>query len=400
MGLDHASWRVFVLGGLLIGLSVPLIASAVPYTPADDAVILERLPLKPTDRFAAELRSLRRALMQDPNNLALARKLAQSYIKQARLDSDPRYLGYAQAALAPWWEQSQPPAEVRVLRAIVLQANHQFMSALADLDAVLRYEPTHAQALLTRASIQQARGEYDAARKNCAALVRSTSQLIGVTCLAAVASLNGEAQRSYALMQRVIQQSPDMSPDMRQWIESLLADAAARLGDAATANRHYQLALAAAPADSYLLASYADFLLDQGRAADVVELLRERTRADPLFLRLAIAEQMLNLPEATDHAASLDSRFEASRLRGDVTHRREEARFALFLRNDASRALRLAEENWAVQREPADARILLEAALAANAPRRAQPLLKWLVNARMEDVYLTKIAGHIEAFSP
>ena len=64
MGLDHTSWRVFVMGGLLIGLSVPLIAGAVPYTPADDAVILERLPLKPTDRSAAELSSLRRALTQ------------------------------------------------------------------------------------------------------------------------------------------------------------------------------------------------------------------------------------------------------------------------------------------------------------------------------------------------
>ena len=43
-----------------------------------------------------------------------------------------------------------------------------------------------------------------------------------------------------------------------------------------------------------------------------------------------------------------------------------------------ARALQLARENWATQREPADARILLEAALAAGDPAAARPVLDWL----------------------
>ena len=55
----------------------------------------------------------------------------------------------------------------------------------------------------------------------------------------------------------------------------------------------------------------------------------------------------------------------AAEMRGDTVHQQEEARFALHIKNDAKNALRLAGENWKVQREPRDAQIFLEAALAA-----------------------------------
>jgi len=50
--------------------------------------------------------------------------------------------------------------------------------------------------------------------------------------------------------------------------------------------------------------------------------------------------------------------------RGDVVHRREEARYRLALAGDPGGALALARDNWAVQREPADLRVLADAARA------------------------------------
>jgi hypothetical protein len=142
--------------------------------------------------------------------------------------------------------------------------------------------------------------------------------------------------------------------------------------------------------DPYLLGSYADFLLDHGRAAEVVPLLRERTRADNLLLRLALAEQETGAPEAAVRIAQLRERFEASRLRAETVHRREESRFELHLQHRPERALALARENWKVQREPADTRVLLEAALAANDPAAAAPALAVLRQNHTEDA---SIAG-------
>jgi len=87
------------------------------------------------------------------------------------------------------------------------------------------------------------------------------------------------------------------------------------------------------PHDAYLKAAYADFLLDRDRPREVLPLLRNDTKNDPLLLRLALAEQ--RLPDERDafarHRADLAARFDAARRRGDSLHRREEARFRLTI---------------------------------------------------------------------
>ena len=56
--------------------------------------------------------------------------------------------------------------------------------------------------------------------------------------------------------------------------------------------------------------------------------------------------------------------------RGEPVHRREQARFLLEVQNRPQEALSVALDNWAVQREPDDALILVNAARAAGASQR------------------------------
>ena len=80
-------------------------------------------------------------------------------------------------------------------------------------------------------------------------------------------------------------------------------------------------------------------------------------------------------------------------MRGDSLHRREEARFSLHVLSEPQgEALRLAQENWAAHRERWDARIYLEAALAAGTPGEARPVLDWLRDNRVEDFRLAALA--------
>ncbi|MBK8278060.1 MAG: hypothetical protein IPK92_20165 [Nitrospira sp.] len=144
------------------------------------------------------------------------------------------------------------------------------------------------------------------------------------------------------------------------------------------------------------MSAYADFLLDQGRHQDVVSLLRSETRADGLLLRLALAEQALELPSFKSHVFELAARFAASRERGTSVHVREEARFTLALLKDAKKALPLAQANWNVQREPADARILLECALASRSRSAAQPIIDWLKTNHVEDFRLQQLVKQIQ----
>ncbi len=75
-----------------------------------------------------------------------------------RVAGDPRYAGYAQATLAPWWDLQPLTEEVLLLRATLRQRVHQFDAALADLAAVLSAilaMPRHSSA---RATVLQVQG--------------------------------------------------------------------------------------------------------------------------------------------------------------------------------------------------------------------------------------------------
>src|SRR5581483_3154581 len=87
----------------------------------------------------------------------------------------------------------------------------------------------------------------------------------------------------------------------------------------------------------------------------------------------------------------LVERFAASHMRGDRVHLREEARFTLHVLNDPASALQLARDNWNVQKEPADVRILLEAALASRDEPTLASVTEWLGSSRLEDVSIRKL---------
>jgi predicted Zn-dependent protease len=206
-----------------------------------------------------------------------------------------------------------------------------------------------------------------------------------------VNGVSGKLRESYAQLVSVFAKHPVAEPRLRSWVLTSLAETAVRAGMAQEAEAHFQAALALNAADQYLLGAYADFLLDHDRAQAVVALLKEKTRVDPLLLRYALALQADGSKELSAHVEQLRDRFAASRLRGDRVHLREEARFALQLQNAPLEALKLAQENWQVQKEPADIRILLEAALAAHDPATVAVVRDWLENCGLEDVQLSRL---------
>ena len=386
--------RIQTLLALFALLSPALGAHAAPYLPASGKQVIETLPRR-GDPVQQELRRLRAQLNAQPNDVALATTLARRYIALGRSETDPRYLGYAQAALAPWWKQAAPPPPVRLLRATLLQSTHQFPAALADLQGVLAVEPQNAQAWLTLATVQTVQGDYANATSSCARLSSLANELITVTCVAQVGGITGRALQSEQLLALTLERSGTTTPELQVWVLTLLAEMAQRRDAVTLAETRFQRALALDPHDSYLLGAYCDFLLDQKRPSRVEALLADQTRIDALLLRraLALQQQGKTAPLAAD-VAELAARFDAAMLRGDTVHQREQARFEL-LRRDTAKALTLARKNWAVQKEPADMRIYLDAALQARDREAAQPVIDWIAKHKTEDAAAAKLVRQL-----
>ena len=351
-------------------------AQASPYVPSSDSVMLAELPAG--TRYA-DLAARRLAR----GRLDVAVPLAQFYIQQSRLSGDLRYLGYAQAVLAPWVNQRPAAPDALVLHATVQQSRHEFSAALATLDLALLVRPNDPQALLTRATILRVLGRYREASAACEQFARSVDPRLSALCIQSLRGLNGHLDSAYAAL---LQLSPQgwLNAE-KSWLYSELGEMAVRLGLDADAQRWFQQDLNLAPADFYVRAAYADLLLRQGRAAEALTLLQGQESFEPLLLRIAIAQKQLHDPRLALSSARLKAAFAAETQRGEAVHRREQARFLLEVEDQPKLALAAASENWAVQREPDDVLVLVAAARAAGNPAAAEPALDFVRSEGLRD---------------
>lgn len=382
---DSTRFRIFPLLLAISALALP--ADAAPHKPVADTEVLERLPLRAGDTSARELAALRAAMTAAASDPLPAARLAQRYFDLAMARGDPRYVGYAEAVVARF---SEPlPASLRVIHGLLRQYRHDFNGALDDFAGALADDPDFAAAHAWRGAIYLVQADYAAARKECDALRSLGRGILFGGCIGLVQAYGGQLEAGERSLQQALAASSDA--DNRLWLLTRLGEVATWRGHLAQAEKHYREALSIGRDDGYLLAAWSDFLLDAGRPAEVVRQLAAWESSDTLLLRLAEAEAALKSPAAARLAQLLDDRFAAAKQRGDTTHRAEEARFQLRLRGNPAAALRLAAENYRVQREPRDARVLLEAAVAARDPGAAQVVRDWLRTSGFEDARLRRL---------
>jgi hypothetical protein len=370
-------------------------AWGAPHLPEDDRAVLERLPTKPNDPAMVEVRRLRAALAASPNDSGGAARLAQRYFELASGEGDPRYVGYAEGVLRPW-TGDDAPSDILFVRGLLRQYRHDFAGSLQDLDRVLRRDPAHVGARSWRAAIFMVRADYAAAARECAALAEYASELFAAGCKAYMDATTGHTRAAYERLSQVLKRHPETSAEGRLWTLTRLAEMAWRLEDHTAADRLFNEALALGIEDNFLLAAYADYLLERGRSKEVVGLLKSKARSDTLLLRLALAEQALGMREAGPHVQALADRFAAAALRGERLHMGEESRFLLELKGDARLALAVALENWKEQHEPRDAAAVLEAAIAARDSKAAEPVLRWLRDSGFESGKLKRLAASLQ----
>ncbi len=377
-------------------------AAAATYTPSDAAAVVARVPTRDPEELSA-----RRTLAAAPDRVELAVELARADIRRYQTLSDPRFLGRAQATLAPWWGLAEPPRDVLLLRATIRQSIHDFDGAKADLDRLVARAPqpedsaaeaaTLAQAHLTRAVVATVTADYARARESCAAVGKLASPLVAATCEAPLDAIAGKADEAYARLGRALAAARGADTGVRGWARTQLAELAIVRGDHAAADGHLRAALALDPHDAYARNLLADVMLLGGRAREASELLAGKDEIDSHLVRRAIAEHAIHGPDEAKLVRAMRERIAAAAARGDRIHHREEAMFALAVERDAKAALALARANWDVQKELADARLLAEAAVAARDADAARPVLAWARANGLRDAQLETFFARLEA---
>ena len=393
---------------LFLTLSAAFLAApsgAAPFTPANDAEVVERLPGRASDPATRRVESLRKQLAARPDDASLRVEIAHRYFDMAMAQGDPRYVGYATGALGPLLKAtpSEPKlaADYYQVRGMIEQFTHAFEPALASLAKASALSPTSPEPLLWRSAIFMVQAKYAEAAAECAKLAPLAEPLVGLGCTAYTESSHkGGLGAAFTDLAAAVKTYGSSAAPLLLWQYTRLAEMAWRLDRFDEAETYYKSALKLGITDQFLLGSYADFLLFKKRPQEVLVLLADWERSDILLLRLALAAKQSNDPRAGNLATQLRERFVEAAKRGDRLHEQEAARFELDIEQNPQKALALASANYSSQKEPRDAEILMRAAVnPVNVKdiKLARPALAWWRETGYQDPRISELANQLLA---
>lgn len=362
------------------GFGITIAASAAPYRPSSDAQIVETLP-------KGSLTFQSRPIIQKNAKAPFGKIEPQvkALLAQAYALGDPRALGQAEALMQPYHQDTSP--QLRLIRANMYQASHQFDDARRELKAILKQIPNQPDSVLMLSSIDLVQGHFAAARQTCNQLTDMGLLVLRMGCIAQVDSMTGKLKQSAATVKQLMQLNHGLTIEQQRWLGLILADMALRLNDAQLAELAFsQLDQSSAPA----LMAKADWLLAHQQWVAVKQLLAAHSDNDSLLLRLLISEQHLKDPNASLHFKLLGDRIRVWQERGEIAHQREAAQYALLTIN-SGQALTLARLNWQKQRETADVLVYSNAALRNKSQADIKIIQDWITKTGFEYPQLSKV---------
>lgn len=382
--------RMAYFFGLFL-LSGSDIMGAEPYHPASDTVVLERLPVSLIGS-RTEVARLREELSQQRENPTTASRAAGRFLELAKSQNESRFYGYARAALEPWWDLPTPPAEILKVRAKLKESDHQYDQAVADLQLFLDAYPRDVSAWLSLINVLRVQGKYAEANAACDRLATFVTPMIQVLARATIMAVTGDAARAYESLEEVLSQAEVTSPETVPWILTVLSQIANSLGRTEVAEQHYRRGLDIAPENHYLKKDFADFLIDQRRFQEALEVLGDMVSDnDSILLALLASKGADRTDDVRRLRQQLAARLEENRLRGNKPHGRIETRYLLYVEHDPLKGLQVALANWAEQKEIRDSRNVLEAAIAAKRKEEVTAVVQFLQRHKTEDVALKRL---------
>ena len=341
-----------------------------------DATVVATLQTSGTG-YPPDLQGILHAARAAPTDLPAAKTAARALIAQGRVAGDSRMVGAASGVLQPFMATAD--AETLYLVATARQYQHDFTGALALLDQAITLQPTDANALLSRATINTVLGKFDLASTDCQRISSLPRPELGFLCQSTALLLTAQAPQVYQRLKTITADPGLLDPALRGWAVGLMGEIASLQGDVAAAKAHYAEVIAADPLALRERLLLVDLLLAEKAATDALAQLVPAPDVDGVLIRRVLAAQMLgDTAMAAQATSELDRRFRLNLDLGLTAHAREEARYYLEIAGDPVLALKRAIVNWDLQHEIEDAQLLIDAAVAANNPKAALPVLAWI----------------------
>lgn len=343
------------------------------------------------------LRALDQAWRAQPDRLEPALAYARAVFTLGQTEGDLRWFGSAKAALAPWWQAVDLPAEAFFLRGLVKQGFHDFDAGLQDINAAIAREPQRAEFWSWRFALHLLKADMQAASRDGEEIERLFGRAEAQIYRAIVLYRTGRPLAAIDLLRGVISTADYQSPSAQQWLGFHLGEALRVAGQHELATATWDRLVKAYPNAHQLRLSLAELLNERGQFAQAQKVVGHQPNTDALLMQALLASRGLKDDQQERLAQTLQARFAAQALRQESLIERPRLIYLIAYGRDLAAGLALSIENWKLQKEPPDALLFAQAALALDQPRAAEPVLTWVKATGYSEPALDRLVQQIQS---
>lgn len=365
------------------------------FLPTPDQVVLPA-SVHALGSQSVALREAEQAWRRTPADIDKALDYARAVFVLGLTEGDLRWYGSARAALAPWWTAATLPARGHYLRGLVRQGFHDFEGGLQDINAAIALDPAQSEFWSWRFSLHLLASDMAAAAADCTEIGRRFGVDEGDACRATLLYRTGRAPQALPLFDALVRKSEYQGALAQGWLRFHQGEALRVAGQPERAAQVWEQHLKAYPRAHGVRLALAELYNEQRQPERARRVADVKAPSDALLVQSLLASRALGNSEAEQLAAQVDGRMKVQAERGEALIERPQMIYYIRVGRDLERGLALATQNWREQNEPADAVLLLEAALQLKQPRAGGPVLRWMSQTGYTDPVLAPLARQLQ----
>jgi tetratricopeptide (TPR) repeat protein len=227
------------------------------------------------------IRTLQDRLRRAPSNLDTYALLGNTYLQRARETGDPGYYGKAEQVLNAALKRDAQHLEALIGKGALALARHDFRAALTLGEQARALNPDVPRIYGVIGDAQIELGQYDAAVATIQKMVDLRPDLSSYSRVSYLRELYGDLPGAVEAMERAVAAGGPTSENT-QWVRVQLGNLYVAQNDLATAEHHYQVALARLPEYVHAQAGIARIRAAQSRYPEAIELYTRATTRMPL----------------------------------------------------------------------------------------------------------------------
>ena len=351
---------------------------------------------------ASSLRALDQAWREQPQDLPAALAYARAVFTLGFNEGDLRWFGSAKAALTPWWRATDLPADGYFMRGLVKQGFHDFDGGLQDINQAITLNPERAEFWSWRFALHLLQANMGAARQDAEDIARRFGPQEGHIYSAVLAYRTGQALTAVQKLNASMRLPDYQDAASQVWIGFHLGEALRVAQQPEQAIALWQRLLQAHPQSHLLRLSLADLLNQQGqfRQAKAVATAQatpsNSNLTDALLMQAVLSSRGLKAPDEVALAQQMAARLQSQALRQESLIERPKLIYQIAYGQDMAAGLALSIENWQQQKEPPDAVLFAQAALARQQARAAEPVVQWAQTTGYSDPLLAPLITQLK----